>query len=273
MDQGVAYVARCLVEASHVVALTGAGISVDSGLGTFRDPGGLWDRLDLEEVMAAGGILGYCIAKPWVGIEFLTELRDAIAGAEPNLGHRALAALEAEGLLHAVVTQNVDGLHRSAGSVEVIELHGTFSRRRCTDCGVRQDVTRDELVAGFDEMIAKLGSCMVSHPAHLLRRCDCGGLWRSDIVEFGEQVQGMDEALRHVRRADVVLVCGTSCEVWPASSLPDAARSRGALVVEVNPSATQLRPDVAISRPASEALAELVSLVGEWTSFPALVRA
>ncbi|HVL81209.1 MAG TPA: Sir2 family NAD-dependent protein deacetylase [Actinomycetota bacterium] len=266
MDHDIRHLARCIAEATKVVALTGAGISVDSGLGTFRDPGGLWERLDLDEVMRCGGLLGYSIAKPWEGAEFLAELRDALRDAQPNAGHAALARLERDGLLHAVVTQNVDNLHQRAGSERVVELHGSFARRRCTGCDDREPVSVAELVASLDEMIAKLGSFMVSHPAHLLRRCECGGLWRSDVVEFGEPVQGLDEAIEEVSRADVLLVCGTSCEVYPAAALPDAARARGALVVEVNPSCTELRPDVAIRRPASDVLHEIGALLGGWTA-------
>ena len=269
MDHEVRHVARCIAQASRVVALTGAGLSVDSGLATFRDPGGLWDRLDLDEVMAAGGLLAYAIARPWVGADVFSELRDALSTAAPNAGHEALARLEDIGLLHAVVTQNVDGLHHAAGSRNVIEMHGSFARRRCTGCGTTEGLSLEQVLAGLDEIVAKLGTYMVSHPAHLLRRCDCGGLWRADVVEFGEAVHGLDLALDEARRCDVLLVCGTSCEVWPAAGLPEAARAAGALVVEVNPSATQLRPDVAIRRPASEALSELAGLVASWTAVPA----
>lgn len=255
--------AERLAAAERIVALTGAGISAESGIATFRDVGGLWDRFDPEEVATAGGWLGFLIGRPWEGVEFLRALRDAFAHAAPNEAHRALAELETAGRLHGIVTQNVDGLHREAGSREVVELHGTFARRRCLGCGRVEEVGREGFCEEIDTMIAKLGSYMVHHPAHLLRRCDCGELCRADVVMFGEPVQGLREAMDLAEGCDAMLVCGTSALVHPAAELPERARERGAFLVEVNPSRTELSGDVDVrlEGPAGEVLPALARAV------------
>lgn len=260
--------AGVIAASSRVVALTGAGVSAESGVPTFRDPGGIWERFDPEEVATADGFLRFLVNKPWAAIEFLRGLRDTFATARPNPGHVALAELERDGHLRAVVTQNVDGLHQEAGSTRVIEVHGTFSRRRCLVCERREPVTREQFVADMDEMIAKLGSYMVSHPAHVLRRCDCGGLFRSDFVAFGEPVQDMDRAVAEAQGAEVLLVCGTSGMVWPAAGLPEETKRAGGIVVEVNLDRTELSDlaDVRLKGPAGEMLPELLRRVREHTA-------
>lgn len=263
MDRALVIAGERLASCDHGVALTGAGVSASSGIATFRDSGGLWDRFDPAEVTTAGGWLGFLIRKPWEGVEFLQGLRDAFAEARPNAAHRALASLEAEGHLDAVITQNVDGLHRRAGTREVVELHGTFDRCRCSGCGRREEVSREGFCEELDTMIAKLGSYMVHHPAHLLRRCDCGGLFRADVVMFGEPVQGLGTALEHAEGCDVMLVCGTSAVVYPAAELPERAKERGATLIEVNPERTELSPlvDVHLRGSADDVLPELVEAV------------
>lgn len=255
--------ARRLADAGRVVALTGAGVSAESGLDTFRGADGIWARFDPDEVAAAGGWLGYLIARPWDGMELLRGIRDAFGTAEPNDAHRALAELESIDRLHALITQNIDGLHRAAGSTHVIEMHGTFRRKRCSGCGGCEDVSRERFVADIDAMIARLGSFLVHHPAHLLDRCPCGGLLRPDIVGFGDAVHGLVEATEAVDAADVVLVCGTSGVVYPAASLPERARERGAVVIEIDPLPTELTPlaDISVRDSAGRALPALVDAV------------
>lgn len=244
MDPRIDRVADRIAAAERVVVLTGAGMSAESGVPTFRDsgrdPGGLWDRFDADEIGTAGGLLGFLISKPWEGIEFLKDLRDVFAAAQPHAGHIALTELQRAGRLDAIVTQNVDGLHQQAGSERIIELHGTFARRRCVLCGLREAVDRASLLDAFDRMIVKLGSYMVAHPAHLLDRCVCGGLFRPDFVAFGEAVQDLDAAVEAARSAEVMIVCGTSGVVYPAATLPGEARGAGAFLVEVNPDDTEL---------------------------------
>jgi NAD-dependent deacetylase len=252
------------IAASHsVVALTGAGVSAESGIPTFRDPGGIWDRFDPAEVGTFPGLLRFLLARPWDGIEFLKGLRGVFAAARPNPGHEALAALERLGHLRCVITQNVDGLHQRAGSSRVLEMHGTFARSRCMGCGAVVAQTMDEFLCELDQMIVKLASYMASHPAHLLRRCECGGLVRWDFVAFGEAVQCLDQATAEAGACDVMLVCGTSGVVYPAAALPETARECGALVVEVNPEATELSTvaDVMLRGRAGDVLPELVAAV------------
>jgi NAD-dependent deacetylase len=250
--------------AANVVALTGAGISAESGIATFRDAGGLWERFDPEAIASAGGWMSFLISRPWEGAELLRGLRDTFVGAQPNAAHKALATLEAAGRLQAVVTQNVDGLHHRAGSRAVVELHGSFGRRRCTGCGVRADVSSEEVVADLDSAIGKLRSFLVSHPAHILPRCACGGLLRADVVFFGEDVHDLPRAVELVRGADILLVVGTSGMVYPAAGLPEEAKRHGACIVEVNPERTELThlADVRIPAPAGEALPVLAAAIG-----------
>lgn len=256
-------VAGRIASSDRVVALTGAGISAESGIPTFRDPGGIWDRFDPAEVGTFPGMLRFLISKPWEGIEFLRGLRSVFASACPNPGHEAIAELERLGHLRCVITQNVDGLHQRAGSVRVLEMHGTFARSRCMGCAAVLPATIEDFLCELDQMVVKLGSYMVSHPAHLLRRCPCGGLVRWDFVAFGEAVQCLDEATVEAASCDVMLVCGTSGVVYPAAALPELARDRGALVVEVNPDATELSgvADVSLRGRAGDVLPELVAAV------------
>lgn len=257
--------AKRICATDRVVVLTGAGVSAESGIDTFRDIGGLWDRFDPDEVATASGWLRFLISKPWEAIELLSGLREVFARARPNPGHAALAELERLGHLRAVITQNVDGLHQEAGSEHVIEIHGTFTRRRCMECGRREALSREAFIEDLDVMIAKLGSYLVSHPAHLLRRCECGGLFRADIVHFGEEVHDLPKAVEEARGAEVMLVCGTSGVVYPAAGLPAEAKNNGAFVVEVNPEPSELSTlaDLRIQASAGAALPALVRAVRE----------
>ena len=234
-------------------------MSAESGIATFRDAGGLWDRFDPTDVATPGGWIAFLVSKPWEGVEFLRGIRDAFGAACPNAGHEALAGLERIGRLGSVITQNVDGLHQEAGSRDVIELHGSFGRRRCMGCGEVSDSSRAGFLDDLDQMIAKLGSYLVAHPAHLLRRCDCGGLLRADVVMFGEPVQGLVRAQAEAGGADVLLVCGTSGMVYPAAGLVSDASARGACVVEVNPEPTELTDvaEIVLRGPAGRVLPEL----------------
>jgi NAD-dependent deacetylase len=264
-NDALARAAQRIADSDRVVALTGAGISAGSGIATFRDVGGLWDRFDPDRIAAAGGWLAFLISQPWEGIEFLTGLRDAFGSASPNEGHRALAQLASDGHLRSVITQNVDGLHGDAGSERVIELHGSFRWLRCMACGVREELDAQRFLEEIEVMISKLGSYMVSHPAHLLRRCACGGLVRADVVDFGEDVHGLDDAIEEARSCDVMLVCGTSGVVYPAAGLPDVAREHGAVVVEVDPNPTELSAsaDIHLRGLACDVLPALRSAVAE----------
>ena len=247
----------------EVVAFTGAGISAESGIPTFRDPGGLWDRYSPIRFGTMEGIAREAMEHPDELADYLTEMRAAFAKAKPNAGHVALADLERRGLLVGVVTQNVDGLHREAGNTNVIEVHGSHLRRRCLSCGAAEDVTRGEYVEAMERTIRALRTAFVPSYQALLPRCGvCGGPARPDVVAFGESVKDFPEAERLVERARVLLVVGTSGEVYPAAGLPEHARGCGAKVVEVAKGPTSIHADVRLEGEAGRILPEIVRLAG-----------
>lgn len=224
----------------RMVALTGAGISVASGIPPFRGRDGLWARYDPEE-FAHIQAFRRNPAKVWGMVAELVELLER---AEPNPAHRALARLEERGYLRPVITQNIDGLHQAAGSRDVIELHGNFRRAACLDCGARHPMAQ---VAGRVRLAGAGGY-----------RCHCGGWLKPDIVFFGEPLpeQAFLRAWVEVQKAPWLLVVGTSAEVEPAARLPVAARRAGARIVEINP-VPVLGADVTLPAPAEQVLPRL----------------
>jgi len=247
-----------IVSRGGVVAFTGAGISAESGIPTFRDPGGIWDRFDPTEFGTWEGLMGLAVTQPDDLAEFLAELRRAFAAAASGPAHEALARLEAAGLLDAVVTQNVDGLHQAAGSERVVELHGSFARTVCAVCRHGEQVGRERFLAGMDRAIVGLRSAFVPSLASLLPRCArCGGPARPDFVAFGEPVQGYREAERLVRACRSLLVVGTSGEVFPAAGLPIEAHNAGAVVIEVATEPTFIQADLRLEGRAGEVLPAL----------------
>lgn len=205
--------------ADSTVALTGAGVSTASGIPSFRGEDGIWDEFDPMSFHRRR-----LDADPAGFWRDRLDLRAEMAGdsdPEPNPAHEALAALEAEGHLDAVLTQNVDGLHSAAGSDRVVELHGTRRRVRCDDCGQRRPA---------DPVFERAGEG--DRPP----RCDCGGVYRPDVVLFGESLADavLQEAQRLARESDVLLALGSSLSVQPASLLPRIATEAGATLAVVN---------------------------------------
>jgi NAD-dependent deacetylase len=245
-----------------IVAFTGAGISAESGIPTFRDPGGLWDRFDPAEFGTWHGLMELAMTKPDSLAEFLVEFRRVLATARPGSAHLALTRLEEAGLLDAIITQNVDGLHQDAGARSVVELHGSFREQVCLTCGRRETVTREEVLDGLDRAITGLRGAFVSSLASLLPRCSrCHGPARSDFVAFGEAVRDFPEAERMARGCRTMLVVGTSGEVFPAADLPVLASAAGALVVEVAAGPSEIRSDIRLSGRAGEVLPALADRV------------
>lgn len=248
-----------LLAGGGVVALTGAGISQESGIPTFRDPGGIWERFDPDEFGTWGGVAELAMGRPDDLAEFLTQLRAAFAGAEPGPAHRSLARLERAGLLGAVITQNVDGLHQEAGSERVIEVHGSLTRTSCLRCGHGETVEKAAFLEALDHAIAGLRSAFVPSLASLLPRCSrCGGAARPDFVAFGEAPHDLGEAEDLARSARVFLVVGTHGEVYPAGALPEAAREAGATVIEVSRGRTLIEADLRLRGQAGRILPPLV---------------
>jgi len=210
-----------LKSATKVAVLTGAGVSAESGLPTFRSNGGYWRTHRFEDLATPEGFT----RDPKFVWTWYEERRRAIALAKPNAGHEALAALEKQKPLFTLITQNVDGLHDRAGSKNIIKLHGDIWMVRCLKCG-EQRVDRTEL----DDL-----------PPH----CACGGMLRPGVVWFGEALpQGaMERAAAVVRAADVLIVAGTSAQVYPAAGLISLA----AATIEINPEATPFSDAVTFS--------------------------
>ncbi len=205
--------ARILRESRRMAALTGAGISVESGIPDFRSKGGLWERFDPRE-FATIQAFRRNPAKVWV---MLQEMEAVILAARPNPAHLALAELEAQGKLMGVITQNVDNLHQAAGSRNVVEYHGNALRFVCLDCGGRWE----RAALDFTRL-----------PLY----CHCGGLIKPDVVFFGEPIPAAAQAAAQelVSTCDLLLIIGTSGEVAPASFLPLTAKERGAVILENN---------------------------------------
>lgn len=233
-----------LANAQLVVAFTGAGMSAESGVPTFRSNDGLWTRFRPAELANVDAFM----ANPELVWAWYQARRQVILSCKPNDGHLALARMEKLTPKVSVITQNIDGLHSAAGSTEVIELHGNIARNYCQSC--KQLYDDQEMLVGDN-----------------VRRCSCGGLIRPDVVWFGEALP--DEAVRLAQRraldANVFFVVGTSGVVYPAAGLPIAAREHGAYVVEINPEETPLTPYAheVIRMPSARALREIVATMEE----------
>ncbi len=212
-----------LIKASErVVALTGAGISVPSGIPDFRTPGkGLWSKVD---PMAVATIDAFHrdTKRFW---DFYRPRFCDLADKEPNPAHEALAELERRGLLDAVITQNIDRLHRKAGSEEVIEVHGSIATASCTSCAASYPL--EEVESLFDP--EGIASC----------RC-CAGKVKPDVVLFGEMLpaEAMARAERHCAEANLLLCVGSSLEVYPVAGLPEVALGRGGRIAIITKSPT-----------------------------------
>jgi NAD-dependent deacetylase len=207
-----AMLAELLVRNRPCVALTGAGVSTESGIPDFRSAGGIWARYDPYEVASIDAFR----RDPQRVWEFYGLRLDVLRDARPNAAHHALAQLEADGLVEAVVTQNVDRLHQAAGSRRVVEVHGSIGAAVCLRCGRREDDVRALLP---------------------LPRCaDCGAVLKPGVVMFGELLPGdaIDRATELARQAKLLVVVGTSLEVWPVAGLPDETLRHGGRLAIVN---------------------------------------
>jgi NAD-dependent deacetylase len=233
-------VIRSLRAARRLAALTGAGISAESGVPTFREAQtGLWAQYRPEELATPAAFR----REPKLVWEWYAWRRALVGGAQPNAGHLALAQLEARGPHFSLITQNVDGLHQRAGSRNVIELHGNITRTKCFDC--------DRPAHSWSEADGVPPRCPV-----------CGGWLRPDVVWFHEPLPraALAAAVEAAHSCDVFLSIGTSALVEPAASLPVEALRAGAVVVEVNPQPTPLseRAAFVLRGPAGEVLPEMV---------------
>jgi len=222
LTEQVEQAVELIAAAKRIVAFTGAGISTESGLADFRSPGGLWDRYRIvtypEFLSSAEARIEY-----W---SMRRELIPTLLAAEPNAAHDALAALEEQGKLLAVITQNIDGLHQDAGSKQVVELHGTNRTAACLTCGFQWQIEdiQFRLEAG-----------------DLDPHCDtCDGLIKPETVSFGQSMpaEEMDEAFRLAEACDLMLMIGSSLAVQPAASVPLVTYQNGGKLLFINRTAT-----------------------------------
>jgi NAD-dependent deacetylase len=229
-----------LASARSIVVLTGAGISAESGVPTFRGPGGLWREYRAEDLATPEAFSN----DPRLVWEWYDWRRQKISPAKPNLGHYALVTLEKRAPDLTLITQNVDGLHPVAGTRNLLEIHGNLWRTRCLSCGDVRDNRETPL-------------------ARIPPRCSCEGLLRPDVVWFGEPLPYdlLKRAIRAVEACDLMLVVGTSGLVQPAASMADTALARGMPVVEINLDPTPLsdRATYALHGKAGEILPRLIA--------------
>jgi len=208
--------------AQSVVVLTGAGVSAESGVPTFRGGGNtaVWKGMPFE-VISSAGMLRRDLPAVW---EWFNYRRDLLAALKPNAAHQTIARWQDRFSDLSLVTQNIDGLHQAAGSRDVIELHGNIWRARCDDCEARYAL--NEL-----KMDERVPTCF-----------ECGENLRPDVVLFGEMLPpgAFERAADAAQRCELCFVVGTSAVVYPAASIPEIARSNGAHLVEVNPELTPL---------------------------------
>ena len=224
MDDLIKRAAQDLSEANMVTALTGAGISVESGIPPFRGKGGLWEKYDPMEVAHIDSFLENP-TKAWNLL--FKDMKEVLDKAKPNDSHKGLAKLEELGILKTIITQNVDGLHQMAGNTDVIEFHGNMAWQKCMDCHKRYETHDIDI-------------------NQIPPRCSCDGILRPEAVLFGEMIP--QEALWRSRQVaqdcDVMLVIGTSAIVQPAALMPIVAKDSGAKVIEINPERTLLTDDI-----------------------------
>lgn len=246
----LATTAALLLKARHTVALTGAGLSAESGIPTYRGTGGVWTRfsdpsIDGWELFASDPVAWWEAAlHPGAA---MTEFAQAIESAEPNPGHIAMAELESMGYIAHIITQNIDNLHRRAGTGGLTEIHGNRFLARCMNCGHRMPLER----LRFDP---------------LPPICDlCGGVYKNDTVMFGEPIpeDALHECYRQAASTDCFIVAGTSAVVYPAAEFPLMAKRRGVPLIEINPEETALSEfaDVTVRATAGEAFPALVEIL------------
>lgn len=229
-----------LKKALKVAVLTGAGISAESGVPTFRGAEGLWKKFKPEELANFDAFM----RNPDLVWEWYAYRKEMMSKVSPNPGHFALVKLEEYYSEFTLITQNIDNLHRLAGSQNILELHGNIRRNYCIKC--ERQYNDEELSLG-----------------ETAPKCECGGLIRPDVVWFGEMLPGdvLEAAFRAAEDCEVFFSIGTSAVVYPAAMLPLAAKRSNALLVEVNPERTELTDSAHhyLSGPSGEILPKLVA--------------
>jgi NAD-dependent deacetylase len=238
-----------LVACRYAIAMTGAGVSVESGIPPFRGPGGLWTKhgeppMDVYQRFLADP-KGYWEER----LKAPSEIVQALAQAQPNAGHYAMVELEQVGILRHLITQNIDNLHRAAGHQKLAEIHGNAQLLRCIGCSQR--FAKDAIAIALDDLPPRCPSC--------------DAIVKADTVHFGEPIppEVLEVCFRETRQADCMLVAGTSALVYPAASFPQMVKQRGGVLIEVNLYDTPLTSlaDYSLRGPFGEILPTLVEQV------------
>jgi NAD-dependent deacetylase len=249
-DQEIVAAARAILEAHYAIALTGAGMSVESGIPPFRGPGGLWTKYG-EPPMNGYQIFLQDPKKAWE--DRIKRQNDELWGplkvAQPNPGHLAFAELEELGVLRFLITQNVDDLHRQAGQSSLAEIHGNWKLIRCIECGLRFD-------AGKIDLEVLPPNCP-----------ECAGLLKGDTVAFGEPIPRdvLAQCVEHSARADLVIVAGTSATVYPAAGFAIDVKRRGGVMIEANLYESDLTTlaDISLRGPTGEVMPRLIAAIAD----------
>jgi NAD-dependent deacetylase len=244
MEHLIQRAAEALAASKNATALTGAGISIESGIPPFRGTGGLWEKIDPMEYATIEAFIRDP-AKVWTVL--VKEMKGVVDAARPNAAHLGLARLESMGILKTIITQNVDGLHQAAGNTDVIEFHGNFAWQRCMSCGGRLETARVDM-------------------SRVPPLCRCGGIYRPDCVFFGEMIpiRDLTRSRQIAAQCDLMLVIGTSALVQPAAMMPVIAKEAGATVIEINPETTPLShavSDYIVMGKAGEIISRIVDRV------------
>ena len=232
-------IAEKIKNSKKIVFVTGAGISQESGIPTFRGKDGLWRKYDVMQLATINSFY----ENPKLVWEWYNERRKNIFSAEPNLGHKAIAELE-KFVKVVILTQNIDGLHQRAGSSKVLELHGSIIEIECTIC--------------------KFKNKILTEFTNIPPLCKCGNILRPNVVWFGESLpqNTWQEAIIHSSNCDVMIIVGTSLVVSPANTLPHYAKQNNSFLIELNPEETMMSVDMDLSVRSTSviALPELVSI-------------
>ncbi|MBW2064298.1 MAG: NAD-dependent deacylase [Deltaproteobacteria bacterium] len=223
MKEPIREAASIIHSSKLTIALTGAGVSVESGIPDFRSAGGLWSKFDPAEYATIEAFRSDP-EKVW---QMLREMEELVTKAKPNKAHRGMGELEKMGFLHAIITQNVDNLHQAGGAENVIEYHGNTSTLSCLRCG-RKYPAADKRGSEFPP------------------RCDCGQVLKPDVVFFGEAIpaEAMNRSFQLASMAQALLVVGTSALVSPANTIPSLAKRSGAKIIEINKERTHLTDSI-----------------------------
>lgn len=251
MSNPVAELAQALVDAHHAVVLTGAGISTESGVPDFRSKGGLWERYDPMVV----GSLDMFVRDPQQFWQFHRPRYDQVDAVDPNDAHATVAELERRGIVKALITQNIDGLHGRAGSIDPIEIHGALTGGRCLRCMI--EVDRSELLHradGADDGVP---------------RCECGFQLKSSVVLFGEMLpaEALELAFTQAECADLMLVIGSSLLVSPVADLPAIVRQNGGRLAILTEGETpyDTRAHIRLTTKAAETMPQVLAEIDRLT--------